>query len=322
MQNLICRALIFLALFFSISDQAMALEEIEHGTQELNGPQFDPLGGLAESVASVEVYEHQPGVAPTSEPVARLQQTASGTTEHRKMGSSPLDTDSSTLVRNYDTDGLLVQEYTVDTLGIKQQRKAFLYDGHGRIQQVTNYQRQDAVESALVFLYAEDLLGEVAVYEADGRPRWRRVYEYPEEHVVRWSLLHADGRLQQAGEFIYDEASVLQEHRSLDENTMLTERRVFEYDNENRAVTISTFDADKELIEKYSFVYDSAGNLLRRVIEDGNGHPVSVTQYRYTYDEHGSWIRVDTFLVEARRERPFQVRQNVLTRDINYDSSN
>ncbi len=296
MQNLIRPALIFVTLFLHISGQAVALEDLEHATLQLDELQFDLLGGLAESVVSVKVYEHEPEVAPTSEPVARLQRTASGTTEQRKMGTSPVDTNSATLVRHYDTDGLIVQEYTVDSHGDTQQRKAFLYDEDGRIQQVTSYQGHDAVESAHIFLYAENLLGEVAVYEADGRPRWRRVYEYPNEHVVRWSLLHADGRLQQAGELIYGAEKVLQEHRSLDENNTLTERRTFEYDNR--------------------------GNLIRRVIEDGNGEPVSVTRYRYTYDERGTWTRVDAFVVETRRERPFQVVRNAFTREVNYDSSN
>ncbi|MCA1754895.1 MAG: hypothetical protein LC641_09420 [Spirochaeta sp.] len=320
MRKLFRFPLISIALFLYIAVAAVALEEFAHAGPELNGPQFDPLGGLAESAISVGVFEHVPGSPTTSDPIARLDQTPSGRTEERKMGTSPLDQDSSTLVRNYDNDGNLLEEYTLDTRGSTQQRKIFRYDDEGVIDQVTNYRRQDTVESALIFLYAGDLLGEVAVYEADGQPRWRRVYEYPEENVVTWSLLHADGRQQQAGELIYDSENVLQEQRSLDENSMLTERKIFEYDNEGRAVAISTFDASNELVEGYSFMYDNAGNLIRRMIEDQNGHPVSVTRYRYTYDEYGSWTRVDKLLVEARLERPFQVLRSVLTRNINYNS--
>ncbi len=314
-------ALVLVALILQAPGTALGIQELEHSALQLTGPQFDPLGGLSESAVSVEVYEHRLGTPAPLEPVARLQRSSSGTTEHRNMGESPLSTHGSTLVRNYDNNGLLLEEYTRDASGSTQQRKVFLYDEMERIQQVTNYQRQDSIESALVFLYSEDLLGEVAVYEADGRPRWRRVYDYPEENVVTWSLLHADGRLQQAGEFIYNSQRALQQHRSLDQDHLLTELRRFEYDEDNRVVTISTFDSNNELLEEYSFVYDKAGNLVRRVIDDANGYPVSVTRYRYTYDEHGSWTRVDKLLVEARLERPFQVLQSVLTRDITYRSS-
>jgi len=314
-------ALIFLTLILNVTGTAAGLEEFEHGALPLNGPQFDPLGGLADSVVSSEVYEHLIGRSPPPEPLARMQRSSSGTTEHRQIGTSPLVINNATLIREYDPAGILLEERTVDTRGNTQQRKAYIYDEDGRLQQVSNYQQQDSMESALILLYSKDLLGEVAVYEADGRPRWRRVYEYPEENVVSWSLLHADGRLQQAGELIYDSRNLLQEHRSLDENQILTERRLFEYDDEDHVVTISNFGPDNVRLEEYSFVYDEAGNLLRRVIEDKEGHPVSVTQYRYDYDKHGSWTRVDELLVEARRKRPFQVLRRVLTRDITYGSS-
>ena len=87
----------------------------------------------------------------------------------------------------------------------------------------------------------------------------------------------------------------------LNENTLI----ISYYDEKGNRVKMEIYEDSGALETTQTFTFDEKGNELTAKTEDAlNGEYVN--QYRYTYDDHGNWIKKETILngnVVELRER-------------------
>ena len=85
----------------------------------------------------------------------------------------------------------------------------------------------------------------------------------------------------------------LVEEQSYEANGLMTERRVYKYDNTGNNTEMEFYSRDGELMQRYMYKYDNHGNRIEWRYYDADEFLVMLTTYYY--DDHDNLIEVSSF---------------------------
>lgn len=218
-------------------------------------------------------------------------------------------------ILTYDANGNLVNEVIIED-GIMKADQKYEYDAENRMTHETGYYYGFDID--LLHLYddfgneieyrntlpdefkmintynSENKLIEENAYSLDGKEhRLKRSYEYDGNGNLIKETLWATrtSNIIRIDEYTYDESNIKTEQTicHYDDNGMISSKSISRYNKDGDNTADEYYEGlENTLDRKYTYAFDTYGNLIEEKRFDNNNQLTKHTTYHITYDSHGN----------------------------------